>query len=289
MMKIFDCFVRVRPQLCLGEVRTGSCGYVLSHRLQFLISDFRQLLIIINLIVPANVYHMGTALNSTAIWSVLVVHLNMHVFSVNVTIVQASVLFVPKARLQAKPPNPRDNHLPTPINVDRLVLFLQGYNVLLVQFLVSGFSEGFPLHYMGTRKSFISKNLVSALNNPLAVDAKISKELAASRLAGPYVSAPFKEFRVSPLGIVPKKTPGEFRLIHHLSYPQGVSVNDGIAEEHSSVSYSTIDDAIKLIKQLIRSRVSFSKNRYPECFSPITNSSKRLSIVRNSVEGFLLL
>ena len=120
----------------------------------------------------------------------------------------------------------------------------------MVQFLVSGFSEGFPLHYMGTRKSFISKNLVSALNNPLAVDAKISKELAASRLAGPYVSPPFKEFRVSPLGIVPKKTPGEFRLIHHLSYPQGVSVNDGIAEEHSSVSYSTIDDAIKLIKQL---------------------------------------
>ena len=44
--------------------------------------------------------------------------------------------------------------------------------------------------------------------------------------------------------------PGEFRLIHHLSYPHGSSVNDGIHYEHSTVSYSTIDDAIKLIKQL---------------------------------------
>ena len=52
------------------------------------------------------------------------------------------------------------------------------------------------------------------------------------------------------LGLVPKKTPGEFRLIHHLSFPRGLSVNDGIPEEHSTVSYATINDAICQIKSV---------------------------------------
>lgn len=81
------------------------------------------------------------------------------------------------------------------------------------------------------------------------VDTKIKKELEAHRLAGPFQFPPFAPFRISPLGIVPKKTPGQFRLIQHLSYPKGSSVNDGIASEHSTVSYATIDDAIHLIKQ----------------------------------------
>ena len=52
-----------------------------------------------------------------------------------------------------------------------------------------------------------SQNLKSAKDNPTSVTEKLSKEL----------TAPFDPFRVSPLGIIPKKSPGEFRLIHHLS------------------------------------------------------------------------
>ena len=66
---------------------------------------------------------------------------------------------------------------------------------------------------------------------------------------GPFVSPPFKNFRCSPLGIVPKKVPSEFRLIHHLSYPKGSYVNDSIPQEFSSVHYATISDAIKVIKR----------------------------------------
>ena len=65
----------------------------------------------------------------------------------------------------------------------------------------------------------------------------------------PFTTPPFSQFRISPLGVVPTKTPGSYRLIHHLSYPRGASVNDGIAPEHSAVSYSRIDDAVGLIKQ----------------------------------------
>ena len=56
---------------------------------------------------------------------------------------------------------------------------------------------------------------------------KLIQEVKAGRIAGPFDTPPFNIFCASPLGVVPKKIPGEFRLIHHLSFPRGVSVNDG--------------------------------------------------------------
>ena len=103
-------------------------------------------------------------------------------------------------------------------------------------FLSSGFREGFPLHYEGDPGSSDANNLISATENPDVVDTKISKELMAGRLAGPSRTRPFYPFRISLLGVVPKKTPGDFRLIQHLSYPKGSSVNDGISSDHASVS-----------------------------------------------------
>ncbi|KAL9951074.1 hypothetical protein ACROYT_G043670 [Oculina patagonica] len=100
----------------------------------------------------------------------------------------------------------------------------------------------------GEHFSFETSHLQSALEHPEVVDAKLKKELDAHRLAGPFHSPPFPVFHVSPIGVVPKKSPGEFRLIHHLSYPKETSINDGISSEHSSVHYATIQDAIRLIK-----------------------------------------
>jgi hypothetical protein len=73
--------------------------------------------------------------------------------------------------------------------------------------------------------------------------------LDAHRLAGPFSAPPFSNFRISLLGVVPKKTPGEFRLIHHVSFPKGTSVNNGISSEHTTVRYATIAQAIHLIKK----------------------------------------
>ena len=119
-----------------------------------------------------------------------------------------------------------------------------------MQFLESGFTFGFPLHFDGPRCSQDAPNLLSAMQNPAAVNAKLSKELDAHRLAGPFSSPPFPVFRVSPLGLVPKKVEGEFRLIHHLSYPRGSSLNDGITVDYTSVAYATVEDAIGLIKSV---------------------------------------
>lgn len=64
------------------------------------------------------------------------------------------------------------------------------------------------------------------------------------RIAGP----PFSNLCVSPLGVVPKKKVGKFRLIHHLSHPKGDSVNDEISKEEASVSYVSFDRAVDLVR-----------------------------------------
>ncbi|XP_062575105.1 uncharacterized protein LOC134237037 [Saccostrea cucullata] len=80
----------------------------------------------------------------------------------------------------------------------------------------------------------------------------IKKEIDKGQMAGPFKSRPMSNLRVSPLGVVPKKTEGEFRVIHHLSYPTNNSVNDFIDEELCSVNYTKFDEAISMVQRLGR-------------------------------------
>ena len=138
----------------------------------------------------------------------------------------------------------------TPVKVDRLESLLAGYSLPLKKFLVDGFRSGFRISYIGEYSHFESPNLQSAIHSPDVAFAKLQKEIDAGRVVGPFDAPPFPSFRTSPIGIIPKKTPNEFRLIHHLSYPKGSSVNDFIPEESSSVQYATINDAISILKKL---------------------------------------
>jgi len=137
----------------------------------------------------------------------------------------------------------------TPVKVDQLEYLLQSYPASLKEYLVSGFSCGFSINFVGERHSFESPNLKSALEQPQIVVSKLNEEREAGRIVGPFSIPPFQNFCCSPLGIVPKKDPSKFRLIHHLSYPPGSSVNDCIPEVCSSVHYASINDAISVIKR----------------------------------------
>jgi len=53
-----------------------------------------------------------------------------------------------------------------------------------------------------------------------------------------------------PIGLVSKKSEGEFRLIQHLSYPSGSSVNDYIDKNFARVKYASFDDAVHKLLQL---------------------------------------
>ena len=84
------------------------------------------------------------------------------------------------------------------------------------------------------------------------VRQKIETEVAAGRVAGPFDSRPLQTLRISPLGLVPKHDPGQFRLVHHLSYPSGDSVNDFINPELCSVQYTSFDEAVHMVQDLGR-------------------------------------
>ncbi len=115
---------------------------------------------------------------------------------------------------------------------------------------MQGFLHGFSLHYEGPRAAFVCGNLKSALQNPQVVQEKLNKEILAGRVAGPFDNPPMENLRISPIGLVPKKSSGDFRLIHHLSYPSGESVNDYIDPQICSVRYTSFDEAVFLIQDL---------------------------------------
>ena len=90
-------------------------------------------------------------------------------------------------------------------------------------------------------------NHSSTIANASFVSSCLDHELSLGRIAGPFSSPPFPAFQISPLGAVPKKTPGSFRLIFDLSFPQGSSINDHICDTFSEVSYVDFSEAIKLV------------------------------------------
>ncbi len=85
--------------------------------------------------------------------------------------------------------------------------------------LWEGFRYGFKILYTGPRLPIESKNLKSVKGHEDLVREKIKKELDLGRIAGPFKNPPMSTFRVSPIGLVPKKGINEYRLIHHVSYP----------------------------------------------------------------------
>ena len=118
--------------------------------------------------------------------------------------------------------------LPTLVIAAKLYHYLEGYDHMLRNKIISGFTKGFKLDFVGVRKSSFAPNLMSAQVFPGVIDSKVASEVVLSRIAGPFDTPPVDPLWVSPVGVVPKKIKGEYRMIQHLSYPQGSSENDGI-------------------------------------------------------------
>ena len=121
------------------------------------------------------------------------------------------------------------------------------YDPVKIRYIVDGLSRGFRIHYQGPSISRESDNHKSARDNPKEIDNKLQKELAKGYISGPFERPPFKNFIVSPLGLVPKKTPNQFRIIHDLSFPKDQGVNAYIPREFCSVQYKTLDDVVHLV------------------------------------------
>ena len=125
---------------------------------------------------------------------------------------------------------------------------MTGFDPILAAYLVKGFSEGFDLGFRGHANNAIEvENLRSAQSHSQVIDLAIQKELLASRISGPYEEIPFDKFQLSPIGVVPKKSPGSYRMITNLSSPEGTSINDNISNVFSNVNYTSFAQAIRMI------------------------------------------
>ena len=140
--------------------------------------------------------------------------------------------------------------LPTPIKFATLDHMLSQYPVLAdASFLREGFSKGFCIGYSGPRQSRVAGCLSSASANMLVVRNMLAQEIKLGRIAGPFKVMPFRNLQCSPIGLVPKKEPNSFRLIHHLSFPAGGSINDFISKDKCRVHYASFDSAVQLVMQ----------------------------------------
>ncbi|XP_067088810.1 uncharacterized protein [Osmerus mordax] len=147
-----------------------------------------------------------------------------------------------------------NNHPSTPVDIGRLSDALSGHpNRCFVKYLLTGLRKGFMVGVECVPTvTHVCNNLQSALREPDVVDALLAKEIGKGYLLGPFVESPFPVFRVSPIGVATRKYSGKKRLIVDLSAPHDTrvpSINSLIPSEPFSLYYTSIDHAIRLIKQ----------------------------------------
>jgi hypothetical protein len=73
----------------------------------------------------------------------------------------------------------------------------------------------------------------------------LAQECVLGRILGSLNPQLYPQVHTSRFGIIPKSTPGKWRLIVDLSSPRGQCVNDGITEEVCSLSYVGAEEATR--------------------------------------------
>ena len=119
------------------------------------------------------------------------------------------------------------------------------------QYITQGLQHGFHIGMdaSSTLKA-ASVNMQLALQNPDVIRERLSTECKAGRVIGPLPREMFSQVHVSRFGVIPKKhQPGKWRMIIDMSSPKGHSVNDGISRDLCSLSYASVDDAVKIVKK----------------------------------------
>ena len=153
-----------------------------------------------------------------------------------------------------KAPN-HPSHLPmeiyTPLNLFQWSHHLQSHpDRLFFSYIIQGISLGFRIGFDRAHSVQAALNNFSSSNGSI-IESYLEREVALSRMWKFPNDYSIPGTQISPLGVIPKKNkPGKWRLIMDLSSPPGVSVNDGISSELSSVRYTSLDHLASLVLSL---------------------------------------
>ncbi|XP_060077427.1 uncharacterized protein LOC132556980 [Ylistrum balloti] len=144
----------------------------------------------------------------------------------------------------------------TPINLTALKTALDGHpDENFVNFLLDGLTFGFDTGFQFLPlNSFECSNLKSALADHESVTDLVNKEVVRGYLLGPFDHIPYKNYRINPIGLAEHKYSKKKRLIVDMSAPHqdvnNPSLNSLIDKITCSLKYTSIDDAIRVIKEL---------------------------------------
>ena len=151
------------------------------------------------------------------------------------------------------------SHIITPVKADRLKYYLEStnYPAALTDYLIEDFTKEFRI---GVDIVHISKKHEGSKISIHLTDAMsdiILSEVAAGRLAGPFIVQPFHNFNILPISLREIGTKGKFRMIHNLSYPHNdESINANVHCDIKTVQYSNIREAIRILSKMRRGAYS---------------------------------
>lgn len=131
--------------------------------------------------------------------------------------------------------------------------------------------EDFAILYSSPEMQTLAGMLSSAVTCPQVVRDKTEKSRHVGKIEGPFNNGSLERKRVSPVGIVPKKAPGKFRLVHYLSHPEGESVND----------YT--DSLLTLVSRVFSPRAVLSSTQ-----TPLTTIRNTEGICSSAAHSYLL-
>ena len=136
----------------------------------------------------------------------------------------------------------------TPVKADKLWTLLDGH--MFQVYISEGFRVGFRI---GASQKLVD-NLKPVVKTTLGLGRcseqlvnKLNVELKAGRVLGPYDCVPLGKLIVSPLYVIEKSTPGKYRLIHNLSFPKTLCVNNCISNNMKTVQYCSLLDVARYI------------------------------------------
>ena len=82
------------------------------------------------------------------------------------------------------------------------------------------------------------------------MDRFVQKQLEQGYMLGPFTKQEGAGIITSSLVAIPKKTPGQWRIIVNLSSPANASVNDNLTREFTQVVCTSVEDAVFMIHHL---------------------------------------
>ena len=120
-----------------------------------------------------------------------------------------------------------------------------------MEHLVTGMKEGFHIGLVREPCCQSSSgNTPSTMERAEVISDFLSSQCRAGYMLGPLPPKDCAGVFTSRMAVIPKKTPGTWRVIVDLSSPQDHSINDNLHRRLSHVSYACTDDAAMLMHYL---------------------------------------